>query len=71
MTISPTKRPYMIFISSSNELGEFESGIAAKLLGTVPAAVVGGIVCLVTVATVTLFSPTLRKLNLNELISKK
>ncbi len=58
-----------IFIGSSNELGEFESGIAAKFLGTVPAAVVGGVICLLTVAVVSLISPSLRKLNLDELTS--
>ncbi|MGE4169803.1 MAG: MFS transporter [Candidatus Margulisiibacteriota bacterium] len=57
----------MVFISSSNELGEFESGMAAKLLGTVPAAVFGGIVCLLTVGTVTLFSKPLRELDLSRL----
>lgn len=33
-----------IFISSSNELGAFESGVAAKLLGTVPSVLAGGLV---------------------------
>lgn len=56
-----------IFIGSSNELGEFESGIAAKLLGAVPAAILGGAVCLCTVGVVTFISPTLRKLNLDDL----
>ncbi len=56
-----------IFIGSSNELGEFESGIAAKFLGAMPAAVMGGIVCLTTVGIVALVSPALRKLNLEEL----
>lgn len=56
-----------IFIGSSNELGEFESGIAAKLLGAMPAAVMGGVVCLTTVGIVALISPTLRRLNLEDL----
>lgn len=56
-----------IFIGSSNELGELESGIAAKLLGTVPAVYLGGIVCLLTVGTVAYFSPTLRNLDLKNL----
>ena len=38
-----------IFISSSNELGAFESGSAAKLMGVVPSAVFGGIMTLVIV----------------------
>ena len=32
----------MVFISGSNELGAFESGIAAALIGAVPAVVLGG-----------------------------
>lgn len=56
-----------IFIGSSNELGEFESGIAAKLLGAVPAAVFGGVVCLLTVGVVAVIAPALRRLNIEEL----
>lgn len=56
-----------IFIGSSNEIGEFESGIAAKLLGTVPSVVFGGVMCLVTVAVVAWKSPALRKMDLNKL----
>ena len=56
-----------IFIGSSNELGEFESGVAAKLMGAMPAAVMGGIVCITTVGIVALLSPTLRRLNLEDL----
>jgi hypothetical protein len=36
-----------IFIGSSNEIGAFESGLAAKLLGTVPSVVLGGVVTVV------------------------
>lgn len=56
-----------IFIGSSNELGEFESGVAAKFLGAQPAAVFGGVVCLVTVGVMALASPKLRKLDLTQL----
>lgn len=35
-----------IFLASSNELGAFESGLAAKLMGTVPSAVFGGVMTL-------------------------
>lgn len=56
-----------IFIGSSNELGEFESGVAAKLLGTMPAAVFGAVVCLATVGIVAWRSPTLRRLDLSTL----
>ena len=37
----------MVFISASNELGAFESGVAAALIGAVPAVVVGGILTIV------------------------
>jgi MFS family permease len=60
-----------IFIGSSNEIGEFESGIAAKILGPVPAVYFGGIVCLITVGTVAYFSPALRKLDLNTLENER
>ncbi len=33
----------MLFIGTSNQLGEFESGATAALLGVVPAAVLGGV----------------------------
>jgi hypothetical protein len=33
----------MVFISASNQLGAFESGLAASLVGTVPAVVGGGV----------------------------
>ncbi len=56
-----------IFIGSSNELGEFESGVAARILGTFPAAVFGGTVCLLTVGVICLAAPKLRRLNLEEL----
>lgn len=50
------------FIGSSNELGAFESGLAARLLGLVPSVVFGGTMTLVTVAAVAWRSPELRKL---------
>ena len=53
-----------IFIGSSNEIGEFESGVAARFLGTVPAVIFGGVMCLFTVAVVGMVSPKLRKLDL-------
>ncbi len=51
-----------MFINSSNELGQFESGLAAKLLGIVPSVVFGGCMTL-AVAVVTWFkAPSLRKM---------
>lgn len=55
-----------IFVGSSNELGAFESGLAAKLLGTVPAVVFGGCMTLLTVGTTAIASPSFRKLDLSK-----
>lgn len=51
-----------MFINSSNELGQFESGVAARLLGVVPSVVFGGCVTLFVVIFTWLKSPALRKL---------
>jgi len=51
-----------IFIVSSNELGAFESGMLAALIGTVPCVAVGGVLTLIVVASVTVFAPQLRRL---------
>jgi MFS family permease len=37
----------MVFVSASNELGAFESGVAAALIGAVPSVVLGGVVTIV------------------------
>jgi MFS family permease len=49
-----------LFISSSNELGEFESGVTAALFGTVPAVILGGIGTLVVVLAWMRMFPPLR-----------
>ena len=41
-----------IFVSASNELGAFESGLAAKLLGVVPSVLFGGAMTLLTVGVI-------------------
>jgi MFS family permease len=51
-----------IFIGASNELGGFESGIAAGLLGAVGAVVLGGVGTILVVATVAALLPDVRKL---------
>jgi MFS family permease len=51
----------MMFIGASNELGQFESGITAQWLGTVPAVVVGGVGALVVTALWAWGFPELRK----------
>jgi sugar phosphate permease len=59
-----------IFIGSSNELGAFESGVAAKLMGLIPSVVFGGAMTLVTVGLTAWLSPAMRKLKLGEPGSK-
>ena len=55
-----------IFVGSSNELGAFESGVTAKLMGVVNAVVFGGIMTLVTVTTTAIALPNFRKLDLEK-----
>ncbi|MDA7728388.1 MFS transporter [Flavobacteriaceae bacterium] len=55
-----------MFVGSSNELGAFESGVTAKLMGTVTAVVFGGTMTLITVVTTGIISPTFRKLDLEK-----
>ena len=50
-----------MFINSSNERGQFESGVAAKLMGVVPSVVFGGCMTLVIVIITWFKAPTLRK----------
>jgi MFS family permease len=50
-----------LFISASNELGEFESGVAARFLGPVGAAVFGGVGALIVTGAWAKMFPTLRK----------
>jgi MFS family permease len=53
-----------IFVGSSNELGAFESGLTAKLMGTVTSVVFGGTMTLIIVLFTGFASPTFRKLDL-------
>jgi hypothetical protein len=50
----------MVFISASNELGAFESGVAAALVGAVPAVVIGGVLTIGVALTWTRLFPALR-----------
>ncbi|MEX6725334.1 MFS transporter [Parapedomonas caeni] len=52
-----------LFISASNELGEFQSGIVARLIGAVPAVVVGGVGAIVVTVLWAMWFPELRKAN--------
>jgi MFS family permease len=51
-----------MFINSSNELGQFESGVAAKLLGTVQSVIFGGCMTIGIVVVTWFKAPSLRKL---------
>ena len=55
-----------IFIGSSNELGAFESGVTAKLMGVVNAVVFGGIMTLVTVTATAVIAPKFLHLDLEK-----
>jgi hypothetical protein len=50
----------MVFVSASNELGAFESGVAAALVGAVPAVVIGGALTIVVAAVWWRAFPALR-----------
>jgi MFS family permease len=56
-----------IFISSSNELGAFYDGVMARLLGLVPAVVLGGCVTLCVVGITAFKAPKLRGLAIKDL----
>ena len=55
-----------IFVGSSNELGAFESGVTAKLMGTVPAVVFGGVMTILTVGFTSIKFPNFRRLDLTK-----
>jgi hypothetical protein len=56
-----------IFIGSSNELGAFESGTTARLMGLVPSVIFGGLMTLSVVGVTSKLAPKLRKLELHQL----
>lgn len=58
-----------IFIGSSNEIGEFESGVACKLLGLTRSVVFGGCMTLIVVLIAATRAPKLRRLNIASLYS--
>lgn len=51
-----------MFINSSNELGQFESGVMAKLMGVIPSVVFGGCMTLFVVVITWIKAPALRKM---------
>jgi MFS family permease len=58
-----------IFIGSSNELGAFESGASASLMGLVPSVVFGGIMTLVVVSVAATKAPQLRRMSLAQQVA--
>jgi len=58
-----------IFIGSSNEIGAFESGVAARILGLIPSVIFGGCMTLLVVGMSYRFAPSLRKMNLAKVLS--
>ena len=55
-----------MFVGSSNELGAFESGVTAKLMGTVTAVIFGGSMTILTVGLTALAWPSFRRLDLSK-----
>jgi MFS family permease len=51
-----------MFVNSSNELGQFESGVAARLMGVIPSVAFGGCMTLLVVLITWFKAPTLRKM---------
>ncbi len=51
-----------MFINSSNELGQFESGVAAKLMGTVTSVIFGGCMTIAVVFATWFKAPSLKKM---------
>ncbi len=57
-----------VFIGASNELGAFESGVAARLLGTATSVIAGAILTLGVVGVVAIAVPSLRRLDLDSAV---
>jgi len=55
-----------IFIGSSNEIGSFESGLAARLMGLIPSVIFGGSMTLIITGITTKIAPILRNMNLKD-----
>jgi MFS family permease len=55
-----------IFIGASNEIGAFESGFAARLMGLIPSVIFGGVATLLVVASALKFAPTLKNMHLQK-----
>ncbi|MEZ0315642.1 MAG: MFS transporter [Methylophilaceae bacterium] len=56
-----------LFIGSSNELGAFESGLSARLMGLIPSVIFGGLMTISVVIATAKLAPKLRSLDLKQL----
>lgn len=56
-----------MFVGSSNEIGSFESGAVAKLMGTVPSVIFGGGMTILVVIVTAILAPGLRRLHLGDI----
>lgn len=57
---------HSLFTGTSNQLGEFESGLAATLFGVVPAVLIGGLGTIIVAVVWTYFFPELRRVSMLE-----
>jgi hypothetical protein len=55
-----------VFIGSSNEIGGFESGFTARLMGLVPSVIFGGAMTVVVVAAINKLNPRLKNLDISK-----
>jgi len=60
-----------LFIGTSNQLGEFESGVTATLFGTVPAVVLGGVGTIIVALLWMRLFPGLRQADTLESVARK
>lgn len=60
-----------IFIGSSNEIGSFESGLAAKLMGLIPSVIFGGSMTLLITGITAKIAPVLRMMNLTDSMKER
>jgi hypothetical protein len=59
-----------VFVSTSNELGAFESGVAAKIFGPVPSVLIGAGVTLVLVSLVAITSKELFDIQVDQKVNE-
>jgi MFS family permease len=60
-----------IFVGSSNEIGSFESGLAARIMGLIPSVIFGGSMTLLIVGFTSKVAPVLRKMDLRSKIKEE